>query len=125
MNFNPEFCLLTINWFSSKSFPKDIVEFRNKLKLYSFYMDERLLEETKIISLSNNSKSLAEIIFIINEIIGFLRTHSITFKPGKLSFNDGNNCGFLLLRDTYITVLTISKNGHISSIEYPLNKVKI
>ena len=126
MNLNPDFYLLQINWLNEITAGKAslVTDFRLKLNFTGFYMIETPLSSCLVTPLPNFSKSLSEIIFIVSDLIKFLKDNKVMFIPGKVSFSERSNCGFLVVRYDHILLLTVYSNGQLSTTEYPLTYLK-
>ena len=93
------------------------------IKPYGFIEDHTNIHKYKIETLYDTERPLSEWILILNNIVTFLENNKISWIPGKCPFIDGNKCGFLILKKTYLIVVTINENGSTNTREYPLTSL--
>jgi hypothetical protein len=125
MKLNPNNCLLQVD--SGELFHSNrymlIYPINDYIRKYGFVENRSNMNIYKITTLSDHDRTLSEWIFIISGIIEYLEDNKILWTPGRCPFTDKDKFGFLIVKKTYLIVVTISNDGITSTKEYPLTSL--
>jgi hypothetical protein len=69
--------------------------------------------------------SIQDLIELIKKVLFYLQRKNISWTGGKSSFKDSEELGFMILKDTTLTVTYIDENGDLEKEHINLVKRKI